>query len=426
MTQHDDRDLVVAEALARLDVPEHRPDFFPGLRERLDDAAAPRARRFRLGSRLPYAAAAAAVAVAAVVAVAVVQLSAGTDTASAADVRSAVTRALGSIRALGGVVVVNEAGPGETRWSFLLDADGNVRVQLLGGPVVIAYDARENVERISDLPSLTLRDGVAPGPPDSQSSAWMVQRGLGSVVRALDAAGGDEVQEIRYRGRGAWLLRTHTQNAGEQREITVDRETGVPVRDVVRRGGRIANEWRIDDLRVDPPVPAGAFRLRRASGQQLIRWDHGFRRAPLEEASETVGYQPLVPGWLPDGFERAETALARSSRPTGNEQRQNPESRDVVSTVYRRGIDGVVVTTRRVGSSPAAWADPVAMGDLSRTPSVVTPTSGALAGSRVEVVVDPNATPHTWGIADGLVVTVSGALTRDELVRVTESLRPLR
>jgi len=150
MTQHEDRDLVLAEALGRLDVPEHRPGFYPELRARLEDTAARPPRRLRLASRLPYAAAAAVAAVAAVVAVAVVQLSAGTDTASAADVRTAVSRALGSIRALGGVVVVNEAGPGETRWSFLLDADGNVRLRMLGGPVVSAYDVHENVERISD------------------------------------------------------------------------------------------------------------------------------------------------------------------------------------------------------------------------------------------------------------------------------------
>ena len=76
MTQHEDRDLVVAEALGRLDVPEHRPGFFSELHGRLEDRAVQPARRLR--SRLPYAAAAAVAAVAAVVAVAVVQLSTGT------------------------------------------------------------------------------------------------------------------------------------------------------------------------------------------------------------------------------------------------------------------------------------------------------------------------------------------------------------
>jgi hypothetical protein len=406
------RDTELAAELQRLPVPEHGAGFWDDLRTSLD--AAPAARRRAALPRLRWLAPAAAVMCA--VAIAVVSLSTEAETATAADVRQAVEHALGSIDRIGGVLVVRESS-GETRWRFTLDADGDFSARALAQPVTFAYSAAEGVERNLDTGNLTERTGVAPGPPDSQSSAWMVQRGLGSVVGALAAPGG-EVEEVQYGGRDAWLLRTHTQN-GETREVTVDRATGVPVRDVIRRGGRVAFEWRIDDLSVggDPPAT-----LAGRGGDDVTRWDNGFRRVASDDVEATVGYAPYLPSTLPAGFSLAEIAVAAHSRPTGNEQHQNPPSRDVVSALARRGLDTVVVTTRRVGADPGAWSDPVAMGDLSRAPRVVRLGRGPLAGARVELVVDPNAPLHLWGIANGLVFTVTGDVEPDELVQIAEGL----
>jgi len=47
---------------------------------------------------------------------------------------------------------------------------------------------------------------------------------------------------------------------------------------------------------------------------------------------------------------------------------------------------------------------------------------GALSGVEANLLVVPRNTPHIWALADELVVTVSGDLSRDELVRVAESL----
>jgi hypothetical protein len=413
-----DRDPLLAEELERLPVPEHSEEFFPSLRTRLEHRPP---RTWQLG-RLPYVGAAAAAAAAAI-AFAVADLTGGAERASAAEVRNAVAHALSSADRLGGVLAVREhASGGELRWRFLLEANGDFRAEALPTGPVWAYDAAENVERNSDEGLFTVRSGIAPGPPDSTSSDWMIQRGLGAVVRALDAAGDASVREVEYRGRPAWVLVTHTQNEGEIREIVVDRHTGVPVRDVrTFRGTR--SEWRIDDLQVGYASTDGpAFRLKRRPDQQLTRYDHGFRRSTLVEAAGAVGYEPLVPAWLPAGYERAEVAVARSSRPTGNEQHQNPPSRDVVSVAYRRGLDEIVVTTRRVGRDRSAWSDPVAIGDPSRPPARTTLSAGALAGVSVEIAVDPNSVPHLWGMTPELVVTVAGDVTRDELVRVAESL----
>lgn len=414
MTQPETRDAVLARELAALPVPEHRLGFHEELRGRL--TARPARRRL-----LPFAAAGALAAAAAAAALAV-GLGTSAETATAAEVRRAVERALGSAGTLTGTLAVRVPG-GETRWSVVLDARGNFRMRWVDQPAVLAYSVADRVERISDAGLFTERSGVAPGPPDSQSAAREVRAGLGSVVRALERSGG-AVRDVTYRGRPAWLLSAPTQNSGERRETTVDRELGLPVRDVLVRDGVVRFEWRLDAPRIRRSLPdPSLFVLAARPGQERVRYDAGFRRAPLASVADAVGYPPLVPSRLPDGFRLDDVAYARSSRPTGNEQHQNPPSTDVVSLAYRRGLETLVVTTRRVGRDRSAWTDPVSPGDLSRAPEVARLDSGPLAGQRVELVVDPNAPLHLWGIAGGLVVTVTGDLTRDELVEVAASLR---
>jgi len=134
-----------------------------------------------------------------------------------------------------------------------------------------------------------------------------------------------------------------------------------------------------------------------------------------------VGYAPLVPARLPAGYRRAETAVARETYPTA--QGRNPISRNVVSTAYRRGLNRFVVTTRLAGSNPSVWIDPIFINESVRvTPERVSFEEGALAGRTGRVVITPGATPHVWALTDDLVVTVSGDLTRAELLEVARSL----
>jgi hypothetical protein len=340
-------------------------------------------------------------------------------------VRKAIAAAFASAQTVSGVFVNREqAGGGENRWRFVFSSSGSFRITAIGSPVVTAYDSRSNIEYNSDLGLFTRRTGLAPGRPDSGPADWIVQRDLGTVVAALAAAGDVKVKEVDYEGRPAWLLRTPTGNPGEERAITVDRETGIPVKDVRFRAGRYAGEWQIEHLRLDTRLPKEASRLARKPGQQLTQYDMGFERVPLEEVSANVGYRPLVPGWLPDGYERDLVAIARSSRPTGDEQHMNPPSREVVSQRYRRGLDEIVITTRLTGRDASRWGDPV-IGSSVRAaqPERVTFAAGALQGRRGEVVIDPNSAPHMWTVAGRLVVTIAGNADRAELLRIAESLR---
>lgn len=405
-------DKELGTALRELEVPEHRPDFEKELRRSLRPR---RAHRWTL-------AAAAALALASIVALVVPR---GSDVASAAEVQEAISDALRSAHTITGVFVNQEqAGGEENRWRFEFRSSGSFRIAGLGknNPTDLEYDPGLNTEAYSDEGLFVWRVGLAPGWPDAAPAGWVLRRDIGSVVAVLSADPEADVEEVEYGGRPAWTLRTPTGNPGEEREITVDRETGIPVRDRRLRDSRFAGEWRIEELQVNPGRRE-TFRLAPRKGQQQLRYDMGFERTSLERAESVVGYKPLVPSWVPPGFEPAEVAVARSSRATGDEQRQNPPSRNVVSVRYARGLDQIVVTTRSTGPDPSRWGDPVIGSSVQARPPVrLRFPKGTLRDAHL--VIDANSVPHIWGIAGPVVVTVAGNLGSDALVRIADSLRP--
>jgi hypothetical protein len=276
------------------------------------------------------------------------------------------------------------------------------------------------------------RTGVAPGSPDPGPTDDHLQRDFGAFVRALLAADDPGVREATRAGRPAWRLDVSAQvnrlvpdASGDHFSIWVDQETGFPVRVVERRDGRVLDELRIEKLAVDEPLPRETFTLPFPEDIEVMRSNEGFRRVELREVAGSVGYDPLVPAWLPEGYELAEVAVAPGSGiPTGVEG-GNPLSTDVVSLSYRRGFDQILVTTRlrHVPNWPDAWSDPLATGEgYVDEPERVSLGRGALSGVEANLLVVPRNTPHIWALADELVVTVSGDLSRDELVRVAESL----
>jgi hypothetical protein len=111
--------------------------------------------------------------------------------------------------------------------------------------------------------------------------------------------------------------------------------------------------------------------------------------------------------------------------PTGTEG-SNPPSTHVVSLSYRRGLDQMLVTTRlrHVPGSESEWSDPLATGEgfVDRRESVRA-RRGALSGVELKLLIVPRNIPHAWALTDKLVVTVSGDVSRAELLRVAESLR---
>jgi hypothetical protein len=419
------RDHDLGEALRELEVPEHREAFFADLETRLT------AQRRRPLLRPLAVAVAAGMALLLFVTVGRPHLRGGPSVARAAAVRSQVLKTLAEARTIRGELVYSSfdvrTGKTTTRsQTFAADSRGDLRLTDVGGPSDLAYDAARRVERaVTTSASIGAgrffaeRVGVAPGLPDHGPSSFILGRELGAVVRALAAARSPQVAEATYRGRAAWRLDTplepNTIFADADRlQITVDRETGFPVHVLATLRGAFRSELRVDKLVVDEALPPDAFTVNLPAGADVLRTDEGFAHVSRDEAATIVGYQPLVPADVPDGFGLTSIAVAKEAAPTGPGE-SNPPSRDVVSIAYRRGLDQFVVTTRRQGARD--WADPFAVEGIRLAAEHV-----GVAGASWKLVVDSRTVPHVWGVRNGLVVTVSGDLTRAELVAVARSL----
>jgi hypothetical protein len=453
------RDELLGALLRQLDVPEHRPEFYAELHYRLAEErrtrlAEERRRRRIRRNRIRWTTRTAFVAVAAALAALAVGLprdAGGPEIATAAEIKAKVAVALSSARSVGGELVVrgasyeNAYGWDRRRWAFAFTAEGDFRLTHDGGSSDLAYDASKGIERSlgsvsGDTGGARERTGIAPGPPDHGPADSFLQRDFGAVVRALLAASDPDVTETTYEGRAAWKLDiAATPNAivpelsGDHFEITVDKETGFPLRVVETKDGKFLDEIRIEDMEIDRKLTASDFTIRFPPGANVDRTDDGFRRVRLDQIESIVGYSPLVPADVPDGYNLAEIAVAKDvTYPTGSEG-GNPPSVNVVSLAYRRGLDRFIVTTR-LSRVPAPgepqltpeelWSDPLATGEGFRDePERVRLSRGALDGIEVELLIVPRNTPHIWALTDKLVVTIAGDLSRAELLAVAESLQ---
>ncbi|MDQ4098615.1 MAG: hypothetical protein M3144_12205 [Actinomycetota bacterium] len=407
MSPRDERDERLGRELRGLDVPDHRPDFFALLAQRLEQegavrtARAPRPAPRRAGRphpgwlRPPMVLGAAAAAVLVVV-LAVTALLPGGDRSpirpqpqppatrliSASEVRARVSTALSSLRTLSGEVTVECAvsfgfclppdtgGRTTLGWSFTTTAAGDERITGIGRRDDVSYSAARREQRVvteafgSQVEARVVTN-LPPGPPDVAARASVLRRDVASVVRAFLATTSDvPVTEVTEQGRPAWRLVTPVEPnklagpgaSGDQLEVVVDRESGFPLRITESLAGAFLNEVRLANLVVDRPVEPDAFLLELPAGVQAFRRDAGFRSLPLGQVAAAAGYQPVLPSEasLPPGYRLAEVTVAAEAQPTGTEG-GNPPSRGVVSVAYRRGFDRIVVTTRLTGTaSPCA------------------------------------------------------------------------
>jgi hypothetical protein len=446
-------------------VPEHSPDFFRDLEEKLgvdlglSDAKPPAPHRRKtpgwwrpLVPSRPLGWAAVAVVVAIVILAGVMfaprgLLPGGPQPASAAEIKQKITQAVRQAKALRGAMVVVEyespgVSPSEMRWEFVTTAqgdllfagtnklaDGNTREDKLAydqsSGVETSYSREGNAEAV-----VGRRTGLATGLPDPSASDWVLERHFGAVVRALLAAQDPSVEEDILGGRKVWVLDTALQSnllsdiSSDHIQVTVDEETGFPVKITESLRGRPVRELRLENLQIDPQLTANTFTDLLPQGTEVIAQDDHFRRVDLAEAQAQVGYTPLVPSWMPDGFVLRAVAVATESQTTGKEG-MNPVSRGVVSMIYGRGFDRLVISTRLVGVDRLAWSDPLASGEgFIDEPQKVVLAGGAFGGQEAELLIDPRSTPHIWSTNSRLVLTVAGDLSGSELQRVAESMQP--
>jgi hypothetical protein len=419
MTDSPKRDRELGAALLELEVPEHRVDFDRELHGLL---ALERHRRRRL-QRLRWIVvpALAAAAIIVVLLVGLPRTASGPSTASAARVQAKMRAAFAQAHALTGTLVFATAGR-RSRAKFALNARGDLRIEIPGTGTAV-YDAATGVvrslERSASLGGGPLFASVTTGyPPTGPGLASdFTQRELTGAVRSLLAARDPRVEPVTVEGRAAWRVTLAVAPdpslfEADRVEVTVDRETGMPLRAVWTARGKARASMRVEDLRVDPRLPSKEFELAFPPGE-VLHQDLGYRRVSLAGVRPLVGYQPFVPGTLPDGYRSAEIGAARQVSPAAGGEAPR---RAAVEVSFRRGLQQFVVGSqaRRGGAH-----DPLGGPNGEQ----VTLHGGALDGARAEIVIDPRTVPHLWVATPTLVVFVAGDLTRDELIDVAESLQ---
>ena len=177
-----------------------------------------------------------------------------------------------------------------------------------------------------------------------------------------------------------------------------------------------------EDVRVSIPDAPG------------IREDHGFRRTPIDQVEAAIRRPALVPTWLPDGFQLGCAAVnqRRGPEPSSDAPARALAGTGIVMLRYEAGFQAITVSTRQldprftseessisldpfIGHKWPGWPD-------SRT--AVKVTDGAFAGARGNVVIAPLTIPHLWAVKDGMLLTVAGDATAEELLAVADSMEP--
>jgi hypothetical protein len=331
--------------------------------------------------------------------------------------------------------------PGEIK-TLVCTADGDLRF-------TITIDGSTDWDSSYDHGTGVLRNVRWVGQPECSGTEWTgLAPGMSGTIlfssyladprvatRALRELSDAVVTEVTYQGRPAWVLSSQvrrnfiTGTGFDQVEITVDQETGFPVQVLLMSENAPVGGYRLEDLEIDPDLDADSFHLQFPAGAEVERIDSGFVRLDLRhlrtEAADVVGYVPVLPEEVPEGFVLKEVCVAEEGQASGKEG-MNPPAAGVVSAIYRRGFEELIVSTRLVGDDPSAWSDPMATGEgYVDTPERVALSSGAFTRNTAEILINILTPPHLWAMNDSLVVTVSGDLTRDELLAVAESLAPV-
>jgi len=300
--------------------------------------------------------------------------------------------------------------------------------------------------------------GCAPGPPDFwtdwSSGGAFGFGGFGGFLRALQAASGGDVRVGQYEGRPAWIVTCdlpvrwgwgEPDNPGVELKtppmdllvLTVDQGSGLPLRTQGWFGGAPVSDSRLENVRVGVTLSRDAFTVTIPADTRVYRHDMGFRTVSLQRAAAGVDYELVVPANVPEGYALSQVAVA--PRDGTWKWGTPPRGTEVVALLYRHGFASLTVTTRRARRARqyshgdafgldvgGAESHGFNMTGSRQGPVAVRLTSGAFAGVRAWTVTGPLVIPHLWAVKKGVLLTIAGAATADELVAMADSLSTYR
>jgi len=343
---------------------------------------------------------------------------------------------------------------------------------------VWSYDeGRHEMRTDATVPGgmVIIRPAWATDVPSVSGSYIITYQAAASSLRALLAETDPEapVGEITYLGRPAWHAELQGSWPGDKLSVTVDKATGLLVEMgyVVENGQGKATETttlRVTRLEIDPRLRAG-WQLVAVPSMTTpkMKWiyyrDEGIRfGTPEEIAKRSWPTLPLVPQWTPAGYDLSDVASAVYIDPRSHTS-LFPEDYWRAVTVRRPGrLPGVnilrrsklaackqrvLVRFRRGFGSFVVEISPRLPGETAISavdradPSAqdVTLTGGYLKGARARTWISLAGATHL-DIAPGMVtglsegptlltyddrsrITISGDLTRQELIDVANSFR---
>jgi hypothetical protein len=325
-----------------------------------------------------------------------------------------------------------------TSYRFVFASPDRVRVE--GGPgaearlVIIDGPAARGIWVGREDPRPLVSTGLPLVRPQGQDALAPLSEGLTLWFRnRLEDA--DQPASLTTReGRRVYVLRLRYEwstAAGPalitHLEVWLDPATFLPVRiqyqDRAKPGRVIVRrDVRYTYQRVNGPVPPGAFAVPagatfRAAGQ--------FRPMPLGQARALASYKVPHIGTLPrPGWRLLRSGFAPVGRPTGSEG-GNPKGRDLVVAVYGSGLERLVLTTLLVGDQELGrlqYDDPFGGEGIQRATTRYRLRAGAYAGTVAHLGLPSADAPYLWFRSGGVVVTLSGAASSQELIAAAESL----
>jgi hypothetical protein len=482
----DERDPQLAALLrATVDAPQLRRGFHDELETRLAaaDAAARDARvtdipahRRRPTTRRLLAAGVVAVAAAAVILAALVLPAVrGTETATAADMlasmdspsESASVVRLSFTEGIAG----GDAAPVSPRANeqLTLSTSGDVRYSNSGSQSgdgsqttseIDTYDQRRHEARTivtvvpDDGASVLSIERPSWGSRILEVSTFADFKALADSLRAWLAEGDPDtpVEETTYLGRPAWhadlterMPSSDSQNPDGllvKWSVTVDKATGLLLASDFGSGpGR--QVFRVTRLEVDPKLPEGWQSIPKTGQKSIAIEDAGTRfGSPEAVARRSWPTLVLVPRWSPAGYRMTDVATSDfmgMMTSAKDKSRLIYLSRHDPREYYRRmtsvdaSVQRVMVRYRRGFSSFVVEIRPLLHGD--RTPrhfkagrlsgEDVTLSGGYLKGRPARTYIAPylGQGPTLITYSDRSMITVTGDLTRQELIDVANSLQ---
>ena len=339
----------------------------------------------------------------------------------AAELRQRIVAGLSTVRTVRAEIVEitpsSRTGPVERR-SEVIETDRGDFVEIdsgVGGQAYLA--ARQQFWSWTATGDSTgTRTGVAPGPPDFHVRPG--PRTPANLARLALSIEDPTISEGRHGDRSAWIVQGPIDQGpmaafgGDNVAITVDQVTGLGMRVQATARAVPVYELNVERLTMNHPVSEADLQAMIPKGEPSQSQAMGFRRVSLETVVAAAGYRPFLPASLPPGYAPADLAVAALVE-HGRGESLTPD-REVVSAIYRRGLDRIAVSNRRLDTGqgvfpPGRESDRVSGGALDGSDSYVVREKGppsadwtlrAIVGGRAVMVVGPDR--------DGVIAVARG------------------